>query len=119
MRAQIAEWHKTYDVIIADTSSVKRRNRGNIPPEVVCAACSGTILTVLAGKTREAEVIEARDRLDRAAVRILGAVMNDMKAPSLALELMRETRRLDRFLPKTMQKLRGLIQRSALLNQEI
>lgn len=119
LSGQIASWHEEYEVIIADTSSLTQRNRGNIPPEVVCAACSGTVLTVLAGKTREAAVIEARDRLDRAGVRILGGVMNDMKAPGLASELMRETRRLDRVVPKVMRKLRGMIQRSSILNQVI
>jgi Mrp family chromosome partitioning ATPase len=119
LSGQMAKWHQDFEVIIADTSSLTKRNRGNIPPEVVCAACSGAVLTVLAGKTREAGVIEARDRLDRAGARILGAVMNDMKAPGLAVELIRETRRLDRLLPKTMQRLRGMIQRSSLLNQLI
>jgi Mrp family chromosome partitioning ATPase len=119
LSAQIAQWHKDYEVVIADTSSLTKRNRGNIPPEVVCAACSGTVLVVRSGRTREVNVIEARDRLDRAGARILGSVMNDMNAPGLAAELMRETRRLDRFAPKTMEKLRGVIRRSSLLNQVI
>jgi hypothetical protein len=46
-------------------------------------------------------------------------VLNDRHLPGLASELMRETRRLDHLMPRTMAWLRQRIAGSVLLNQPI
>lgn len=45
--------------------------------------------------------------------------MNDRFTPGLKEELIRETHRLDRLLPKWMAKLRDKFNRMVLLNQEL
>lgn len=113
------QWRRRFDCIVADTSPLTVRNQKNFPPESVCAACDGTVLVVLTGRTSETRVQEARHKLADANARLVGAVLNDRYAPALADELLRETRRLDKAMPRLMQKLRAMIRRSTFLNQAI
>jgi Mrp family chromosome partitioning ATPase len=112
-------WLTKFDVVIIDTSPVNAVNRGNIPAEHVCAACEGVVFMVMAGATSESAIVEALKRLRCTDTRILGSVINDRLNPSLANELIRETYRLERWLPKMMDSLRNWIRHSNLLNVQI
>jgi protein-tyrosine kinase len=113
------QWRKRFDCIVADTSPLTVRNQENFPPESVCASCDGTVLVVLTGRTSETRVVEARHKLSVADARLVGVVLNDRYAPALADELIRETRRLDKAVPRVMRKLRAMIRHSTFLNQAI
>ncbi|HEY5789993.1 MAG TPA: capsular biosynthesis protein [Gammaproteobacteria bacterium] len=119
LQAALHDWLQSFDVVIADTSPVNRRNRRNIPAEAVCGAFPATLMVVLAAATPESALVEAHQRLAAAGATLAGAVLNDRHLPGLASELCRETRRLDRLLPRTMAWARAAIGRSALLNQPI
>jgi hypothetical protein len=94
LRATLERWLVQFDRVVVDTSPLTRRNRRNVPADTVCGAC-------------------------RAGAEITGAVLNDRHLPGLASELMRETRRLDHLMPRTMAWLRQRIAGSVLLNQPI
>lgn len=108
-----------FEVILIDTSALSKRNQGNIPPESLCTCADGTLLVVMTGITSESKVHDAYDLLRSVNANIHGAVLNDRFAPSLISELIRETYRLERFLPKLMKKLRNMLRNSTLLNQDI
>ena len=111
-------WLKQYDVVLFDTTPVNGSNKGNIPAEQVCQGCEGAILVVLAGITPVSAVRAALDRLAQADVNLLGTVLNDQHNPSLAEELRRESHRFDRLFPGLMQRVRGRIRASQILNLE-
>jgi protein-tyrosine kinase len=113
------KWRREFDCIIADTSPLTVRSPENFPPENVCAACDGTVLLVLTGQTSEIKVLEARDRLKTTNAHLIGAVLNDQYAPSLADELVRETWRLNNVVPGMMKMARSTIRRSNFINQAI
>ena len=119
LRECIERWTEDYDFVVIDTSPINRSNQGNIPPDLVCAACDATVLVALSGRTTESQVIEARGRLVAVGARLTGGIMNDRYMPHLADELCRETYRLERWLPNLMEKLRIKIRKSPLLNLEI
>lgn len=119
LRDCIERWTEDYDFVVIDTSPINRSNQGNIPSDLVCAACDATIMVALSGRTTENQVIEARGRLVAAGARLTGGVMNDRYMPHLADELCRETYRLERWLPNLMEMLRHKIRKSSFLNQEI
>lgn len=112
-------WGEIFECIVVDTSPLNRLNQGNIPPDRVCAACQGTLFVAQPGLTSEGNALEARDRLTAAGADLVGCVLNDRRMPSLADELCRETRRLERWCPKLMERVRARIRNAALLNQEI
>ena len=109
-------WLQEYEVVIVDTSPLNAINRHNLPAERICSQCEGTVLTVLAGVTRQAQIHSAMQRLNGHGIQLSGCVFNDRYCPSLAEELIRETYRFQRWLPSLMGWLRGKIRRSALLN---
>jgi Mrp family chromosome partitioning ATPase len=119
LRATLERWLVQFDRVVVDTSPLTRRNRRNVPADTVCGACRKTLLVVLAARTPESQLVEARQMLDAAGAEITGAVLNDRHLPGLASELMRETRRLDHLMPRTMAWLRQRIAGSVLLNQPI
>jgi len=119
LRACFDNWQKKFDCVVADTSPLTVCNQENIPPENVCAACDGALLVVLSGQTSETSVLEACRKLNNTKAHLLGAVLNDRYAPTLADELLRETKRFDRVAPKFMKKIRGVIHRSTFLNQAV
>jgi protein-tyrosine kinase len=119
LSACFQQWKEQFDFVIADTSPLTIQNQENYPPENVCAACEGTILVVLTGRTSETRVLEACNKLRSSNVNVLGAVLNDRHAPALADELIRETRRLDGTIPRVMEKLRDIIHNSTFINQSI
>ena len=109
-------WLLEYEVVIVDTSPLNAINRHNLPAERICSQCEGTVLTVLAGITRQAQLQSAMARLNGHGIELSGCVFNDRYCPTLAEELLRETYRLQRWLPSLMNWLRGKISQSALLN---
>ena len=90
-----------------------------LPVDVICAASKATLLNIVSGKTTESQVDEARDILLQSGAALQGVIMNDCHAPSLKQELIRETYRLQRFLPRWMGKLRKRLDNMILLNQEL
>jgi protein-tyrosine kinase len=110
------EWLNHYDHVIFDTSPLNATNQHNIPAERIAAACEGCLLLVLAGKTTQSAVIQARRRLDAANVRLIGAVVNDCYNPTLAAEMVREVRRLERWVPRMAGWLKRRVMDSPLLN---
>jgi Mrp family chromosome partitioning ATPase len=119
LKACFKRWQKQFDYIVADTSPLTIQNQSNFPPENVCAACEGTILVVLTGRTSETLVLESFKKLESSNANVIGSVLNDRHTPALSDELVRETRRFDGFALGIMEKLRGKIHRSTFLNQSI
>lgn len=109
-------WLEEYEVVIVDTSPLNAINRHNLPAERICSQCEGTVLTVLAGITKQAELQRAVERLSGNGVQLSGCVFNDRDYPSLGEELIRESYRLQRWFPATMSWLREKIRQSSLLN---
>lgn len=119
LTTQIEAWLGRYDKLVVDTSPVNRMNWQNVPADVACGACQGTLLVAQPGRTTEAAVIEAVSRLRAAGAVIVGGVLNDRFMPRLADELCRETRRFERLIPGPMRRLRRAIRSSRLLNQDL
>lgn len=111
-------WLDQYDVVLFDTTPLNGSNKGNIPAESVCYGCEAAVLVVLAGITPTSAVRAALDRVGAAQVNLVGTVLNDYHNPSLAEELRRESHRFDRLLPGLMQRVRGRVRASQLLNLE-
>jgi Mrp family chromosome partitioning ATPase len=111
-------WLERFDTVIFDTSPVNARNSGDIPADRVCAGCDGSLLVVLACRTPASAVAAAVDKLEAAEARLVGTVINDRFNPPLAEELARETRYLDRWLPRLAARMRASILGSRLLNLE-
>ena len=112
----IDHWKEEYDVIIMDTSPLNAINRNNIPADLICSCCDATILVVMAGKTLESGVKHAYTQLANSNVSLIGTVINDQYNPSLHDELIRETHRLDKWMPKLMEKARNYIHQSEIIN---
>ncbi len=115
----IAEWKKTFDTIIFDTSPINRINANNIPAERVAAACDGCLLVVLAGNTAEAMVSAAVGKLKSAGANLLGCIFNDRDNPSLKNELLREAQRLESRYGNLARRIGNWIRTSHLLSMEI
>ena len=107
---------KKYEVVIVDTSPLNAINRHNLPAERICSQCEGSILTVLAGITRQAQIQSAMERLRGHDIQLSGCVFNDRFCPNLAEELIRESYRLQSWLPSLMNWFREKVRKSALLN---
>jgi len=106
-----------YDAIIIDTSALCAVNAGNIPPEILAAACDTCILVMLSGSTKQAHARLAVDRLQAAGAKIAGVVLNDRDNPTLADEMCREVNRLKRWLPTMTERLCRWLRRKDLLRQ--
>ena len=119
MSKLMQHWLEKYDVVIFDTSPVNARNRNNIPAESICAMADGAILMVMAGVTRQTQFRTALDRLMHSNVTLVGIVFNDFRNPRLADEICRETRRLDRWFPNAMAKIRSKIKKSSFFNIDL
>lgn len=119
MNKLMEHWLESYDVVVFDTSPVNAINRHNIPAEFICAMVDGTVMMVMAGVTRQTEFQAAIDRLMLSEVTLAGVVFNDIHNPKVADEICRETRRLDKWFPKAMDKIRKYVRRSSFLNIEL
>jgi Mrp family chromosome partitioning ATPase len=112
-------WLKEYELVIVDTSPLNAINRHNLPAERICSQCEGTVLTVLAGITKQAQLQSAMERLNGHGIQLSGCVFNDRFCPTLAEELIRETQRFQRWLPSLMSGLRTKLRESTLFNISI
>lgn len=120
-----------FDMVICDTdplllSGETNKPRANaptpsdsLPVDIICAASEATLLNIVTGMTTESQVDEAREILFQGGADLKGVIMNDLYAPGLKQELIRETYRLEKFLPKLMHKLRVKFNEMLLLNQEL
>lgn len=99
--------------------SYQKTTQDSLPIDIICAASQATLLNVVTGQTTESQVDEANEILKQSGALLSGVIMNDRFTPGLKEELIRETHRLDRLLPKWMAKLRDKFNRMVLLNQEL
>ena len=119
LKESVDNWLEKFDCVIFDTISLNSKNKKNIPADIVCEVCSGTILVVEAGVTPENQILECIDKLNVKNVNLIGTVLNDNKNKTLLEELQRETHRLDKYLPNIMIKLRKILSRLVILNVSI
>ena len=119
LEERLKMWLDEFDCIIADTSPLNNVNARNIPAELVCASCEATVQVVLAGRTAETNIRRAVDRLRDAQANLIGTVLNDKYNPHLADEMIRETKRLDKYVPGLMEKIRRKIRQSPLFTAKI
>ncbi|NMP32101.1 CpsD/CapB family tyrosine-protein kinase [Thalassotalea sp. M1531] len=112
-------WLNDFDCVIFDTASLAMLNQHNIPADTVCQVCDGAILVVEAGRTPANLIEEGIAKLVAMRVNIIGTVINDKSNPTLLAELLRETRKFDKYLPSLMNKIRKLLSASSLLKVSI
>jgi len=117
-----------FDWVICDTEPLlvserkidqQNYNCDSLPVDTICAASAATLLNVVTGRTTESQIDEAKETLDSCGAKLRGVIMNDRYAPSLKQELIRETYRFDRFMPKLMARFRQKLETMILLNQEL
>lgn len=119
LEKRISEWKSNYDRVVIDTSPLLRKNKGNIPANVVASVCDSTILIVLAGYTNRSDLILALKLLNNQKTHLLGTILNNVKNPNLQEELKREIKRLT-FLPKPIVNwLNTQIKNNSFLNYNI
>lgn len=107
---------RDYDVILMDTSALNNINRGNLPAERMLGNCDAVYLVVKAGVARRAEIIHAMTIISSNTLPLIGTVYNDVNNPSIAMELIREIKRLANRLPRISDWLKTKVQQSYLLN---
>lgn len=108
-----------FDLVLCDTAPLLQPQPGNIPAEMICGACQGTLLNVMTSVTTECQIDQSREILQHCSACLAGAIMNDRFAPGLKQELIRETLRLEPVLPRLMAWLREKITQSIVLNQNL
>ncbi len=119
MNKLMEHWLESYDIVVFDTSPVNAINRNNIPAESICAMADGAVMMVMAGVTRQTDFQSAIDRLRHNDVNLVGVVFNDVNNPRIADEICRETRRLEKWFPNAMEKIRRYVRKSSFLNIEL
>lgn len=119
LSACLQAWLEQFDVVIIDTSPLNAINRHNLPAERIAAECDGALLMVRSGVTRQAELTMAMERLAGMNVQLSGCVFNDMNSPTLGDEIIRESYRLQRWLPGLMGRIRRWVRTSPLLNMSV
>lgn len=115
----IAVWLQVFDSVIFDTSPINVASTEHIPPERVAAACDGSLLVVLSGRTTEAMAVTAIDRLKSSNAVLLGCLYNDRDNPSLQQELLREVDRLPSFLGWISKRISRRIKKNRLLSLDV
>lgn len=116
MHSQESYFSNDYNTVHTPDSEDKR---DGLPVDIICAASQATLLNVVTGHTTESQIDEANEILKQSGATLSGVIMNDRFAPCLKEELIRETRRLDRWLPRVMSNLRDRFNRMVLLNQDL
>ncbi|REL28015.1 tyrosine-protein kinase family protein [Thalassotalea euphylliae] len=116
LSSAIHHWLNEFDCIVFDTASLAMLNQHNIPADTVCQMCDGAVLVVEAGKTPANLIEEGIEKLVAKQVNIVGTVINDKTNPSLLAEMIRETYKLDPWLPNLMRKLRAKLADVVMLN---
>lgn len=116
IEAAFRQWSSDHDCVVADLPPVDVPGHGGLPAPSICAAAAGTLLVVLARRSRATEVEAATRALSEAGARLLGCVVNDRFNPTLGQELARELNRLGRFLPGPLRRLATQLEQSELLS---
>jgi Mrp family chromosome partitioning ATPase len=112
----IKQWLADFDCIVFDSSALTSLNQSNIPAEIICDVCEGTLLVIEAGITPANLIQESVEKLKLKRVNLIGSIINDKSNPSLLVELQRETYRINHLFPKLMTKLRKKLASLVLLN---
>lgn len=73
-------------------------------------------MVVRSGLTTEAELLNAYGKLQRQNANVIGVVMNDIDCPTLSEELVREARRVEKWLPALTSWLVSKVRQSHFLN---
>ncbi len=115
----IQKWLADFDCIVFDSSSLTSLNQSNIPAEIICDVCEGTILVIESGTTPANLIQESVEKLKLKKVNLIGSIINDKNNPSLLAELQRETYRLEHLFPRFMANLRKKLAGLVLLNISI
>ncbi len=115
----VKAWRLDFDCIIFDTSALTSLNQSNIPAEIICEVCEGTVLIIEAGVTPASLIQESVEKLKMKKVNLIGSILNDKTNPSLLTELQRETFRLNQLFPVLMSKLRKKLASIVLLNVSV
>ncbi|MCB1772200.1 MAG: CpsD/CapB family tyrosine-protein kinase [Gammaproteobacteria bacterium] len=115
----IEDWKKEFDTILVDTSPINAINGANLPGERAAAACDGSVLLVLSGRTTETMAEATAKKLLAAGANLLGIVMNDREQPSLLTEMIREIDRLRPMLPAVADWLQRKVLSTPLLRLEV
>jgi len=119
MKAFVAQASESFDLVICDCAPLLVDSSGQIPAAIICSAFEHSIINVLTNVNTESQLEEAREMLVSCKANVAGVVMNDQYAPSLRDELLRESKRLNKILPRLMTKLRSKLRHSDLLNQDL
>lgn len=112
----IKQWLADFDCIVFDSSALTSLNQSNIPAEIICDVCEGTLLVIEAGITPANLIQESVEKLKLKRVNLIGSIINDKGNPSLLVELQRETYRINHLFPKLMAKIRKKLASLVLLN---
>lgn len=118
LNKQLDIWLQDYERIVVDTSPLLRQNRGNIPSNLVAAACDKTLLSVLAGKTTKSEIQKALKLLELESISMLGTVLNLYEQPTLSQELQREIDRFQWFPETILNWLKQKIRNNKFINAQ-
>ncbi|MBB1487347.1 hypothetical protein [Oceanospirillum sediminis] len=118
MHTTLGHWLEDYDRVILDTSPLNAKNYRNIPSDTVCGETDATLLMIASGKTTQNQLEECCTELQEVKANLVGCIMNDQHHPTLAAELIRETKRL-KWLPPVARKLRSIIDNSSFLNLKV
>ncbi|MFC6439284.1 hypothetical protein [Bowmanella sp. JS7-9] len=108
-----------YQRIIIDASPLNRRNQQNIPPALLASVADQTLLVLLAGKSHEHRVADARRILESHHANIGGCIINDQYNPGLRSEMNRELTRIARWFPRLSRWLEQRINRSQVINFQV
>ncbi|WP_271274186.1 CpsD/CapB family tyrosine-protein kinase [Aliamphritea hakodatensis] len=109
----------SFDIIICDTPPLLHSSDGAICGVTIASVCETCMLNVVTHVTTESQIDEARQVLKQANIPLCGAVMNDRYSPGLREEMLREIKRLDRWLPRLAGYLRKKVEASDLINQPL
>jgi len=119
-RRQIDElfafWAHDYEFIIGDAPCLVQPSSVDLPPDLLAAAFDHVLLVILSASTSMNAVEAAVRRLREANAEILGVIMNDRELPALKQELLRQTNRIQAFLPRISLALTKRVKRAAVLN---
>lgn len=119
IKAFVAQASESFHLVICDCAPLLVDSSGQIPASIICSAFEHSMINVLTNINTESQLEEARENLVSCKANLAGVVMNDQYAPSLRDELFRESKRLNKILPRLMTKIRTKLRHSDLLNQDL
>ena len=119
MKSFFKQTSEKFDLVLCDCAPLLHNSGGEIAGGLICSACDSTILNILTNINTEGQLEEAREILTTNGANLAGVVMNDQFAPSLKSELIRESHRLNRWLPRLMKTVRIKLHHSDFLNQDL